>query len=268
MFVRYFLTAALFFSLLGGSALAAAPANDTDKEQLRAALADLLRENPDLVFDVLRTHNDLLYDIAMQGREVRILKDYQVQWTQDLATPKDPQLDGHPVRGPEDAPVTIVAYSDFTCSYCQRAAITIEQLVGIYGARIRFVFKAVPHDPEGVITSRRAADYFYAAYAIDPQKAWVFYAHLFSQQNSLHRDGESFLRKAWVECGFDAAVIAKATTAKSIGDLLAQNAAEGTKFKLQGTPCFLINGMVIAGAQPPEIFEAAIERALREAGVK
>lgn len=255
--IRYCFACLLVLALCG-------PAAAQNREELKAAMAELLRENPDLVFDVLRAHNDVLYDLAMQGREVRIIKDFQTQWTQDLTVPKQLDFTGDPARGPEDAPVTIVAFSDFTCAYCQRAAITIEQLLGVYGAKIRFIFKAVPHDPEGVNTSRRAAEYFYAAYAINPANAWKFYALVFSSQQNLLRDSESYLRQAWVEAGFDASTIARATNARAIGEQLARNKEESQRYKLQGTPCFFINDMVIMGAQPAEVFSAAIERALRE----
>ncbi len=256
--------AALWITPAYGASGQAAP----DKDALKAMLAEILRENPDLVFDVLRSHSDVLYDIAMQGHDVRVLKDFQVQWTQDLAVPKEVVLDKYPSRGPENAPVTIIAYSDFTCSYCQRAAITIEQVLATYGNKVRIVFKALPYDPEGAVSSQRAAEYFYAAYAENPAKAWQLYALLFSNQNALRTDGELFLQQSAQEVGLDPKALAKAGSAKAIQDMFAQNRAEATRYGLKGTPCFLVNNLVIAGAHPIEIYSAAVERALKEGGKK
>jgi protein-disulfide isomerase len=50
-------------------------------------------------------------------------------------------------RGPADAKVTIVEYSDFECSFCVRAYQTMErQVLQEYGDKVRFVFKHFPHD--------------------------------------------------------------------------------------------------------------------------
>ena len=145
---------------------------------------------------------------------------------------------------------------------------TMEQVMGIYGNTVRYVFKAVPHDPEGVFVSRRAAEYFYAAYAVDAAKGWQLYALLFANQSALYNEGEAYIVKAAQEAGLDPKHLAKAVRAKEIQDMFAQNRAEATRYNLKGTPCFLINNLAIAGAQSLEIFTAAVERALRESGKK
>src|SRR5438309_4232592 len=54
-------------------------------------------------------------------------------------------LDNQPERGPRDAKVTIVEYSDFECPFCVRAYTTLENdVLKDYGDKVRFVFKNFP----------------------------------------------------------------------------------------------------------------------------
>lgn len=55
------------------------------------------------------------------------------------------KLDGEPSRGPADAKVTVVEYSDFECPYCAQAWETFEKEVfPQYKDKVRFVFKQMP----------------------------------------------------------------------------------------------------------------------------
>jgi Na+/H+ antiporter NhaA len=61
----------------------------------------------------------------------------------DLAVPVDPERDH--VRGPEDAPVTIVEYGDLECPYCGRAEQAIRPLLSEFGGReLRYVWRHLP----------------------------------------------------------------------------------------------------------------------------
>src|SRR3954454_9236475 len=59
----------------------------------------------------------------------------------DLAVPVDPEIDH--IRGPQDAPVTIVEYGDFECPYCGRAESVIRELLADYGD-IAYVWRHLP----------------------------------------------------------------------------------------------------------------------------
>jgi Na+:H+ antiporter, NhaA family len=48
------------------------------------------------------------------------------------------------VRGPADAPLTLVEYGDFECPFCGRATGTVEELRERFGDRLRYVFRHVP----------------------------------------------------------------------------------------------------------------------------
>ena len=59
----------------------------------------------------------------------------------DLGVPVDPERDH--VRGPAEAPVTVVEYGDFECPYCGRAEPVMRELLGDFGD-VRYVWRHLP----------------------------------------------------------------------------------------------------------------------------
>src|SRR5690242_14265825 len=53
-----------------------------------------------------------------------------------------------PVVGPADAPVTIVAWSDYACGYCNRVQPTLDRLEQMYPGQIRWVHRTLPLDED------------------------------------------------------------------------------------------------------------------------
>jgi Na+/H+ antiporter NhaA len=60
----------------------------------------------------------------------------------DLASPVDPERDH--LRGPEEAPVTVVEYGDFECPYCGRAEPSVRELLADFGDEVRYVWRHLP----------------------------------------------------------------------------------------------------------------------------
>ena len=124
------LTAYLLF-LSNKWASAATPSYAASSAVTTDNFAELLREtlqkNPDLLLSVLRENSEAVLDIAQEGSNQRRHKSLIAQWKAELNQPKEVDIKDRPFRGAADAPVTIVAYSDFTCPYCQQAAGTMER---------------------------------------------------------------------------------------------------------------------------------------------
>ena len=88
------------------------------------------------------------------------LSNLEKQWAQDAKIAKDVKTENRPRVGQKNAKVQIVAFSDFTCTYCRRAEKTVEQLLKEYSGKVSFVFKNMPLDPQGI--AGLASQYFVA----------------------------------------------------------------------------------------------------------
>ncbi|MCZ7544098.1 MAG: thioredoxin domain-containing protein [Anaerolineae bacterium] len=165
--------------------------------------------------------------------------------------------DGSPAIGAEAAPVTIVEYSDFACSYCRRFyASTLRQLLDVYGDQVRFVYRNFPILGEG---SLHAAE---AVMCADAQgRFWEYHDYLFNNPGTFHNLGLSAIA---YQMGLDleafqACMDSDATLARIQTDTLAARDSGAT-----GTPTFAINGEVLVGAQPLEVFQQLIDAKLSE----
>lgn len=165
---------------------------------------------------------------------------------------------GTPVKGPEDAKVTIVAFSDFECPFCSRVNPTIDQILTTYGKDVRFAFRHLPlgfHKNAGP-----AAEASMAAH--EQGKFWEMHDKLFAAQRDLNR--AAYDRYAQ-ELGLDMKKFAAALDTGKFRDFVeADNRAAGS-VGASGTPAFFINGKLISGAQPFDNFKRVIDEELKRA---
>jgi len=168
-----------------------------------------------------------------------------------------------PFRGAADAPVTIVAYSDFTCPYCQQAAGTMEKVLKENQGKIKYVFKHFPLETTGV--ARLAAEYHVAAARQDPELAWKFYDLLFARRADVLKDGEPAIVNAAKDAGLNMKKLAADVKRKDVRAEVDADIAEGQRIGVQGTPYFLINNLVARGALSSDLFKEAINMALQAA---
>ena len=228
--------------------------------ELKPALEQLLRENPDVFMNFLREHSEEILDIAQQGSNRRRQANMMKQWQKDRKIQKNVAVENRPTFGNSSAPVRIVAFSDFTCQFCQRAENTVAALLQEYEGKVSFVFKNMPLDPKGI--GGQASQYFVAMGIIDEKKAWEFYRTLFENRDRLITEGEAFLRSTATKIGVDMKVLDKKRRSKAVADILAEDLKDAEKLKIEGTPYFLVNSLVVRGAIPKELFRKAIEMEL------
>jgi protein-disulfide isomerase len=174
-------------------------------------------------------------------------------------------LKGEPHKGPENAKVTIVEYSDFQCPFCSRGYQTMEkQVLAQYGDKVRFYYKhyPLPFHPWAELGAVAAE----CAKQQKPDAFWKVYSGLFEHQGEINPENvkakaTEYLADsgvdmtAWNDC-FD--------NKKSLPAVKAQM-AEGSSVGVRGTPGFIINGRLVSGAQPFESFKNIIDDELASA---
>lgn len=221
------------------------------KEDLRKALM----ENPEVLLDVLREHNIELFEIVDSGIKAKRAADVKKRRDAELAKPLAPVVDAaRVVVGNPDAPVTIVEYSDFLCSYCAKGAKTLDALVAAHPGMIRVVFKHMP----GEDTAIKAALYYEAILLQDRDKAKKFHDLVFAAQDEVHKGKEDTLKKLAKEARADMSRLAADVNGKELMARLNADDKESRQFEIQGTPAYVVNGVSIRGAQPLAEFEEVI----------
>jgi protein-disulfide isomerase len=144
-------------------------------------------------------------------------------------------------RGPADAPVTLVEYSDFECPYCGAAYPVVKALLRRFGHRLRFIFR---HFPLTQIHPHAAHAAEAAEAASDAGKFWEMHDAIFEHQQALtDRD----LAGYGAQAGIDPAVIAGALAAHTYAPRVQEDFMSGVRSGVSGTPTFFINGQKYDG---------------------
>ncbi|KFE67178.1 DsbA family protein [Hyalangium minutum] len=160
-----------------------------------------------------------------------------------------------PAKGPDNAPITIVEFSDFQCPFCSRAKVTVDEVVKQYGDKVRLVFRHFPlsfHQD-----APKAAEA--AACADDQKKFWEYHDKLFANQGALKVDD---LKKHAADLGLDTARFNECLDSGKKAELVKKDMSAGEKAGVSGTPAFFINGVVLSGAVPAEEFKSIIDAEL------
>ena len=167
-------------------------------------------------------------------------------------------IDDAPQKGPKDAPVTIVEFSDYQCPFCSRAHNTVLELEKQYGDKVRVVMKQHPLDFHP--NAKPAA---LAAMAAGAQgKYWEMHNKLFANQQQL--SPETYEKYAG-ELGLNMDKFKADMASPQFQATITKDTAQAMQLGATGTPAFFINGKKISGAQPIDNFKKVIDEELGKA---
>ena len=172
------------------------------------------------------------------------------------------------VKGPADAPVTIVEFADFNCSHCRALFREIAPLEKKYKGRIRWVFKNFPLDqecnPQFRTTHPNACKSSRAAFCASEQgKFWEAHDYLFSGASSRHSDED--LADMVNTLGLDREQFNACLNSDRPNKKIAADVLDGYRAHINGTPRTYINGYLVSGDAGSEILEYYIQKALARA---
>ena len=166
-----------------------------------------------------------------------------------------------PTKGYPDAPVTIVEFSEFYCPYCARFAFnTLPKIVEEYVEKglVKIVFRNFPVHGEPAVLAAIAGEC-----AHEQGRFWEYHDRLFSAvfQENKHLDEAGFEELAG-ELGLDVRAFRECLRSERYRENIEEDRAEGQRLGVRGTPSFSINGRLVVGAQPFEVFQQVIEEEL------
>jgi len=163
-----------------------------------------------------------------------------------------------PAKGPANAPITIVAFSDFECPFCGRVLPTLKQVEDEYKGKVRIAFKHQPLPFHANAKPAAAA----AMAAHEQGKFWEMHDKLFANQRALDRTS---LEKYAEELKLDMGKFKAALDSGKYNAQIEADSAEGMRVGANGTPTFFINGRTVVGAVPFDNFKRVIDEELKKA---
>lgn len=163
-----------------------------------------------------------------------------------------PATDRDHIMGPSDAPVTLVEYGDFECSYCGQAYVEVKTLKERLGDRLRFVFRNFPL-PESHPHAIHAAE---AAEAAGKQgKYWDMFDLLYTHQSALD---DAHLVDYARTLSLDVDAFRRELSDDDELPVIEEDVESGLESGVQGTPTFFINGQMYEGPFDADSLQEAI----------
>lgn len=276
--MRVVFVAAIVFNLILGS-IGYAEVSWTIKKQLNIETSpmDISSSDDGQLLFVLTSGEILVYSVAEDKIIGRISIDKSVDRLQYVAKDNSLilssnatkkltfiQLDisqkidiyGSPFKGPENAPVTIVVFSDYQCPFCANVEPLIQQILNQYPKAVKSLFKNFPLSSHKF--ARSAATAALAARA--QGKYWEFHDKVFANSKTLN---DAKFQEIARELGLDIERFNKDMIDPTIQKQIDKDMADGQQAGVRGTPTIFINGKLLKN-RSLEGFKWMIEAGLKK----
>ncbi len=196
-----------------------------------------------------------------------------VLWGQPPAATPTPQVrvnpqaqryeiptEGDPSLGAEDAPITIIEFSDYECPYCARwYNEVLSQLLRDYEGKIRFVYKDFPLKS----LHANAVSAAEAAHCAGEQGYyWQFHNALFEGAYGMGNPAYEQYAQA---IGADLPSFQQCVQERHYAAEVEEDFQFAVQLGVSSTPKFFLNGLAVVGAQPYSVFQQLIEQELNGA---
>jgi protein-disulfide isomerase len=218
---------------------------DTNKDRIPIPKAQALPQVKNYLIEQSRTKaRDQLFN--------RLKKDYGFKSYLEPLRAKVATA-GFPTKGPANAAVTIVEFSDFECPYCGQLFPTLKQVEKNYPQQVRIVYRQYPLasiHPH----AQKAAEA--SLCANDQKKFWEFHDSMFGKQNELSVPD---LKQRAVDLKLDTQAFNSCLDSGRHADAIAADIQEGARFGVSGTPALFVNGRLLSGNQPYSEIQTVIE---------
>jgi protein-disulfide isomerase len=186
---------------------------------------------------------------ALRARQIAATRDDLLDLSEDV----DPDRDH--IRGPEDAPVTLVEYGDYECPYCGQAEVVIRELLDSFGDDLRYVWRHLPLSDvhEHAQMAAEAAES-----AAEQGDFWRMHDVLLEHQGDLTPPD---LTRYARDLGLDVDSFWEGIRSRRTAPRIAEDVASADASGVAGTPSFFINGRRHQGAYDASTLTRAVRAA-------
>lgn len=170
-----------------------------------------------------------------------------------------------PTMGRERTPVTIVEFADFQCSFCRKFwADTLPKLKETYvkKGQVRFIYRHFAILGKFSVQAAQAVEC-----AGEQGKFWEYHDRLFANQGGL-AFADAKLKQYARDLGLKAQAFSQCLDSAKYKEKVEGETAVAAFLGARGTPTFFVNGRLLVGAQPFEVFQSVIEEELRKSLTK
>ena len=166
-----------------------------------------------------------------------------LSWNMVLTPPRLEVEATRLVRGPADARITLITFSDYQCPICIRSEKVLTEVLAKYPKDVRLVHRHFPLDQIHPF-ARPAAE---AAMCADEQgKYWEFHDAIFALEGRIEATSFEAIGK---QLGLDEKALASCIAERRFKDFVEQDAAAGEAAGVTGTPAFFVNGIPLKGSR-------------------
>lgn len=168
-------------------------------------------------------------------------------------------LNNAPVKGADNAAITIVTFSDFQCPFCSRVNPTVDQVLKDYPGKVRLAFRQHP-----LPFHQNAMSAAKASLAANEQgKFWELHDLMFANQKDLSDEG---IKKLAQQAGLNMKKFEESWKSTKFDAQIEEDVKFAQANQATGTPAFFINGVFLKGAQPITGFKEVIDKLLATPG--
>lgn len=167
------------------------------------------------------------------------------------------------IRGPIDAKIFIVEFSDFRCGYCKQIQPMLKDLLNTYPEDLKLVFK---HYPLSLIYSNAGKAAEATECAADQGEFWVYHDILFEKFDDWRRSKSvenDFVRYA-TSLNLDTEAFEICLRSGIKKEIVIKNKKEGQKCFVSGTPTLLLNGTKVLMHSKPENVKKVIQKEMEK----
>ena len=169
---------------------------------------------------------------------------------------------GFPSKGPDNAPVTIVEFSDFECPYCGGLFPTLKQVEKNYPDTVRIVYRQFPLTNLHPHAQKAAEASLCAA---EQHKFWEFHDSMFGNQRELSVPD---LKQRAIDMKLDTNAFNQCLDSGRENEAIQKDIQEGARAGVSGTPAMFINGRLLSGNQPYSEIKDVIDDELQRKQAK